>query len=347
MLDPNAKAFTFAGPVVRRMSAEQFADSVYELTDVWPTSAATPVAGGSFPSTFIWTNGLANRGTAAGTFYFRKTFDLAAVPTHAVAAITCDNEWRLLVNGHEASKGKEWAKPDVVDVTPLLVQGKNVIAIEATNWEVADKAAVNPAALWMLLSARVPSTDADAENGTKLVEVSTDKTWQWAPAPAAGWETATFDAAKWSKAFPVGSAASAYNLLPNLASTRKTYRLRDDRYRAVWTKADPLTVALGRPNREIAVTYRTTAATTLQALEMTNGQTLSHTLRYGAEKWAAKGAPSTPDLVDQIYRLSLARRPTDAERQLAVSLVGSPAKADGIEDLLWSLVMLPEFQLVY
>jgi hypothetical protein len=80
---------------------------------------------------------------------------------------------------------------------------------------------------------------------------------------------------------------------------------------------------------------------------MTNGETLANQLRYGAEKWAAKNTPSTPELVDRIYMLALARKPTDREKQLATDLVGSPAKADGIEDLLWSLVMLPEFQLVY
>ena len=46
-------------------------------------------------------------------------------------------------------------------------------------------------------------------------------------------------------------------------------------------------------------------------------------------------------------RVSLGRPPTKTELKLATELVGAPAKAEGVEDLLWSLAMLPEFQLIY
>ena len=42
----------------------------------------------------------------------------------------------------------------------------------------------------------------------------------------------------------------------------------------------------------------------------------------------------------------LRRHPTPAERQTALQMVGSPLQKEGVEDLLWALVMLPEFQLV-
>ena len=57
--------------------------------------------------------------------------------------------------------------------------------------------------------------------------------------------------------------------------------------RASLVAADPLTVALGRPNREQVVTSRPTVATTLQALELTNGETLAKILHRGAEQLAA------------------------------------------------------------
>ena len=53
--------------------------------------------------------------------------------------------------------------------------------------------------------------------------------------------------------------------------------------RAALVAADPLTTALGRPNREQVVTVRSTAATTLQGLELTNGETLAHILERGAK----------------------------------------------------------------
>jgi hypothetical protein len=32
---------------------------------------------------------------------------------------------------------------------------------------------------------------------------------------------------------------------------------------------------------------------------------------------------------------------------MARDLVGSPARKEGVEDLLWAMTMLPEFQLIY
>jgi hypothetical protein len=128
--------------------------------------------------------------------------------------------------------------------------------------------------------------------------------------------------------------------------------------RAALAIADPLTRALGRPNREQVVTERSTAATTLQALELTNGRTLADRLAQGADALARErggvgaggregaAATSARALVDAIYERALGRRPTRTEAQLAVRLVGTPASTAGVEDLLWSVVLLPEFQLI-
>jgi hypothetical protein len=119
--------------------------------------------------------------------------------------------------------------------------------------------------------------------------------------------------------------------------------------RAALAVADPLMRALGRPNREQVVTQRSSVATTLQALELTNGQTLASMLSEGARRLREAAGPggSTVALVNRLYEQALGRLPSAAERSLALKLVGSPARGEGLEDLLWSLVMLPEFQLVY
>jgi mono/diheme cytochrome c family protein len=116
--------------------------------------------------------------------------------------------------------------------------------------------------------------------------------------------------------------------------------------RACLVAADPLAVALGRPNREQVITTRSSAATTLQALELTNGETLTKVLERGAQKLLAS-APSADALVDQLYRQAFGRRPTGAEQQLAFELVGQPARQEGVQDLLWAMSMVPEFQLIY
>lgn len=105
-------------------------------------------------------------------------------------------------------------------------------------------------------------------------------------------------------------------------------------------------IALGRSNREQVVTDRPKAATTLQALELTNGTPLSTLLEKGAKKWSE--ASSDPaGLVDRIYRRALLRSPTAEEQRLALELLGPKATPDGVEDLLWAIVMLGEFQLIY
>ena len=106
-------------------------------------------------------------------------------------------------------------------------------------------------------------------------------------------------------------------------------------------------VALGRPNREQVVTTRPMAATTLQALEMTNGETLADILKRGAENLMAESGPKTGRLIDLIYQKALGRTPSRKELPLALAMLGEPARAEGVEDLLWEVVMLPEFQLIY
>jgi hypothetical protein len=116
--------------------------------------------------------------------------------------------------------------------------------------------------------------------------------------------------------------------------------------RASLSPADPLAIALGRPNREQVATTRPSAATTLQALELTNGETLAKVLERGAARLAA-AAPGSDQMIDQLYHATLGRSPSGPERSLAGELVGQPVRKEGVEDLLWTMVMLPEFQLIY
>jgi hypothetical protein len=110
--------------------------------------------------------------------------------------------------------------------------------------------------------------------------------------------------------------------------------------------ANPLMLALGRPNREQVVTTRTGAATTLQTLELLNGPTLSDHLRQGAQRFT-DSRRSARDIVDEVFGRALGRAPSETERRLAIDALGSRPTVAAIEDLLWSVVMLPEFQVVH
>jgi hypothetical protein len=116
--------------------------------------------------------------------------------------------------------------------------------------------------------------------------------------------------------------------------------------RASLVPADGLTTALGRPNREQVCTARPAAATTLQALELANGHTLSQLLERGAERLLADN-PSPEQLIPKLYQTALGRAPSTAEVGVARELAGEPVTKEGLEDLLWAVSMLPEFQFIY
>jgi hypothetical protein len=61
---------------------------------------------------------------------------------------------------------------------------------------------------------------------------------------------------------------------------------------------------------------------------------------------------SVADAIDRVFLHALGRAPSAAERRLASSAIADPSRpgrvsADGLADLLWALLMKPEFQLIY
>ena len=116
--------------------------------------------------------------------------------------------------------------------------------------------------------------------------------------------------------------------------------------RAALVPASPLQVARGAPNPDQVGTLRGSIPTTLEALELTNGAELSRRLGEGAALQVAAGDPSPAALLERLYRTALGRKPTAAEARIALPLLAPPLQPAAVEDLLWALVMLPEFQLI-
>lgn len=116
--------------------------------------------------------------------------------------------------------------------------------------------------------------------------------------------------------------------------------------RAALVANNPFLTALGRPNREIVSTSRDSQASLLQALELTNGERLNNVLQKGGEKWASQY--SDPDqFVNALFSNALIRKPTEKELEIGRQLFGEKAEAHKAQDLLWSVFLLPEFQMIY
>lgn len=348
-----SKDYVFAGPAVRRLTAEQMLDAFGGLTGVWQDQAAakidfaigSPEAATSIESVrewlggarWIWDEAGAQTNAPKGTVYFRKAFDLPASVDdieQAIAVLACDNLLALFVNGNKIAESKDWNRPVSVDLRKHLVPGRNVIAVQATN------TADGPAGL--IAHVRI-------EAKQEVINFRSDASWICTSMKLDGWEKSDFIPFEWASAVEIGELTAApWNIADSFAeSVRFAADSNAAEIRAWLAKSDPFMRTLGRPNRDVVVTTRPSVATTLEALELTNGPTLASKLEQAALN-ILEAAPERPRaLVDDLYLRALGRKPTREERKIATGLVGEELTPEGVEDFLWALVMLPEFQLIY
>jgi hypothetical protein len=116
--------------------------------------------------------------------------------------------------------------------------------------------------------------------------------------------------------------------------------------RAGLMKSDLLMRALGRPNREQIVSSRPNDLTTLEAMDLNNADALSKLLEQGARQLISRHGNNVSGLIDDLYLQALSRHPTGEEKQLISAALTEKLDATAVQDLLWSVFVLPEFQLI-
>lgn len=350
-LGETTENYVFRGPAVRRLDAEQFSDALmglmrmdYAKSDMkFNRNAALPGAPKhtlSLQPKWIWTTPQANLRAKPEIVTFERTIELLKAPTEAVITLAADNNYAVTINGKAAASAnkRNSSSAESYDITSFLVEGKNEISIRATNLQ-ADQSAVptkpeeftpemdSPAGLLFYAKVRA---------GDTVMDFASDAAWTFTrnnqPQPAI--ELGDISLSPWQ----VGSS-----FLDLAAAQRDTLPIT----RASLLASNPLMTALGRPNREQIVTTRQGTATTLQALEMTNGSTLAALLKKGADNLLAQGSNDSSRLVNTLYLRAIGRVPLPREQALTREMVGSPATSEGVQDLLWTLAMLPEFQLIH
>jgi hypothetical protein len=199
----------------------------------------------------------------------------------------------------------------------------------------------------------------------KPIEVTTDEGWRVCRNPEGAWNAVAFDDGDWAaaKALPAGVApvdegpglqpiirqdfANLPVQLGSQLSAAVSTVVQGGGVRAALLAADPLQVALYRPNREVIIPARAETATTLQALELTNGATLDSRLQRAAAKAAPEVARDSKAWVNRVFQHSIARTPNEAERAVAHELLGQSPSPEAVADLLWIIANHPEFQLIY
>ena len=340
--------FVFQGPGIRRLSAEQFRDALGSITGVWfekPEGGLEAVLKEKGPQDplsatpfWIWSDPHGATGVPPGTHGFKKTFTLSAPPTEALLFVQVDNSARVWVNGTPAqgTESPDWSRPSVYNLQKQVHPGTNVLFIEAVN----GGAGSNPAGL--LVYARIRLKTGTKE---KVNDFASDGSWKTFPGPLDP-RLESQSKVTWNSAQVLGPTSLAPWNVGNQLAEAVSGRAIPGRIRASLTSADPLALALGRPNREQITTLRQTTATTLQALELTNGDTLSSLLKKGAQRLISEGTPGST-LVKRVFIQALSRPPSSKEMVMAMELVGQKPRTEGVEDLLWSIAMLPEFQLTF
>jgi hypothetical protein len=116
--------------------------------------------------------------------------------------------------------------------------------------------------------------------------------------------------------------------------------------RASLMKSDFLMRTLGRPNRDQIVTARPNDLTTLEAIDLANGSILSDAIAKGAQRLLKSQTVEPAALIAGLYHQALCREPSASELATAQSLIGEKPTQQSLEDLLWVVCMLPEFQTV-
>ena len=343
-------AEAFRGPLMRRMTAEQFADALGSFTGrrfQTPANDAIDLSVG-LPIDRIhslreqtrkahWISMKTGESEKAEAAFFRKRFQTDSLPKMADAYIAAADSFHLFINGKQAGKGKGRTKVFRFDLQNRLVAGSNLIALKVARSEEQTQTA----AVFALIRLA-----EDGRGEEKFRYLGSNDTWICHAEALPGWEKETLETLDWNRAAELGDARSGpANIEPRLIA-KISAADQFGAIRASLATSDPLTRALGRPNREQVMTARSSDATTLQALELTNGNTLAEKLSAIASDLIAQKTGRPQKIVEHLFWVGLGRAPSQSETKACAAFFREGLTQNTVEDLLWTVVMLPEFQLV-
>ncbi|MCC7044335.1 MAG: DUF1549 domain-containing protein [Acidobacteria bacterium] len=340
-----ARNYVFRGPEVRRLTAEQFADAVGTLTGEWSIVAgrgvgagpAPPPGGGPRTTTDVVSFGFYEREYRAASSSLTRALGRPirdqvistrpddATTLQALELVNGDILTRRLMRGARRLIGELPVEP------PSLFNGAvSGRYAQARHFNVDVTGATR---LWLLVS----DTGSNAPDRVRPVWVDTEFVGPDGAVPL-------------SSLTPV----EASGLLPS--------------------GPDAARVPVGNPSRLVFdVTGR--GFTQLRGrLDLDNprsdiGSTLNPSLRFfvfSQPPSMASLIPTNPELpfpaptpattvgevVDRVFRTALGRPPGVEERRVSEAAIADPSRpgrpsAEGVADLIWAVMMKPEFQLIY
>lgn len=334
-----SEQFIFKGPSVRRLSAEQFVDAFGQVVTPLYHGLAFDPDSTQMDANWIWHEEIVlDRRVLPepGTRLFRKTFSTNSGPAIQAAEVimTADHSFELFLNGQAITSANDWRQVQRFEVPVDLLAKENIIAVRGKNEGII----ANPAGL--LFSLRLQYADSNFQY------VHSDRSWKTSiDTLATQWQSLTFDDTEWSKAWRAGTFEKSYwGVLPhfNFDAVPPSSPL----IRAALVRQDNFMKTLGRPVRENVTTQREKTATLLQSLLLTNSTFFHENIKEGAKAWLSKSGDDIMTLMDQLYLNALGRKPTRKEQKILRQQLNTDNKVEALEDIIWAMVLLPEFQLI-
>jgi hypothetical protein len=322
-LDPEEDTYLFRGPVVRRLSAEQFLDGLEQVVQ-------------------------AGSGARAPQLQLPAKFDPKKAAFHSsLLTGTKTKQVDIPLNGAEVlvlavEQGKKGTQNDHADWAEPVLHGPDGKKIPLTDleWTKASsgwgKVLKNRTVTGQPM--RIAGTAYAQGLGTHAPSVIVYELPE-----GVNRFTATVGIDEVASNKPNNGADLVFHVHTLKGLKNATGRGIEGK-RAGVRNLDRLMRTLGRPKRDIVVTRRESLATTAQMLELSNGAQLSALLARGGKAWAAQ-APE--QVVEGLFAQALGRAATAEEKGTALELIGAVPTPQGVEDLIWILALHPEFQLIY
>lgn len=297
---------------------------------------------------------------------FRKKFTITGEPSEGFAALAASQPSSLTINGKTI--GAFIVPPNnanrigVADLRPFLKKGENVLVVSVDSHTENPNNNGAPQLAQHLNGRSGMALYVRFRDDGNMNEITTDSTWKGRRSPDGDLNAVAFDDSTWAaarglNASPIdeGTVLDASGKPPTefagldlgpripiaIAATSRLGHIR-----AGLLASDPLQLAMARPNREVITPVRASIASTIQALEFTNGHTLDDDMKEAGKKLAPEAAKDPAKWIDGVFEQMLARKPTDDERKASLEMLGSPVKPAGVADFLWAVTMLPEYQLI-
>jgi hypothetical protein len=347
-----ARGYVFAGPEVRRLSAEQFVDAVGSITGEWSVYQPRGTSGGGGgrggpPMSDPNVVGMYAREWRAASSSLTRALGrpirdqvTSSRPSQATTPQALE-----LVNGemltHSLSRGARrmlgQLAPEPLSLFNKAVAGRNATA---SKFDIDVSSATK---LWLIAQdygSNAPERVAPLWAGAELVSADGASTSLSSLTPVEAHGLRSTDGPG-----PAGQAPDNVGNVRVRPPSRLVYDISGrgfTRFRG--------SIALDNPRSEIGSTLNPAVRFFVFAAEPDMDRLLPPAplppLPAGPTLATAAGA------VDRVFLHALGRAPTPAERRLAMSAISDPARggrpsADGLADLLWALLMKPEFQLIY